>query len=325
MEKGLYLSTLVFIFLINLVSSDIGVLGSDGKNYSIVNQGEDFEYNLMIRNNQQIGSNLYVTQVNIILPTHLKFKQGTEYTNALYENFSNTSSVLSWSNLTGFLIAEEETKNFKFTANTNTEDNFTIGIWARDPSGQSISEFYVNINLTQSPLGCVSNWTCTDWSDCTGGFQTRTCEDENECENESGKPLERGYCSSTECVQKWNCTKWSECIGESQIRSCVDTNLCGNNSQKPLESQSCTPTTNCISQWSCGEWSKCIENSQIRTCADINKCGEYETKQETKNCKRDALLIFIIIVIILITITIIVTIITIETIRKNSYEKIETQ
>ena len=43
---------------------------------------------------------------------------------------------------------------------------------------------------------CASNWTCTKYSPCIGGKQTRTCSDINDCEPPYyGKPAEEISCS----------------------------------------------------------------------------------------------------------------------------------
>ena len=42
---------------------------------------------------------------------------------------------------------------------------------------------------------CVESWSCTDWSDCSNGVQTRTCTDANACGTTATRPSE-----SQECV-----------------------------------------------------------------------------------------------------------------------------
>ncbi|MBD3312046.1 hypothetical protein GF352_01155 [archaeon] len=42
--------------------------------------------------------------------------------------------------------------------------------------------------------GCTPNWTCTDWSGCVDGVQTRTCTDVNECNTTTDKPDESRSC-----------------------------------------------------------------------------------------------------------------------------------
>lgn len=42
--------------------------------------------------------------------------------------------------------------------------------------------------------GCTPNWTCTGWSDCVSGVQTRTCTDVNNCNTSIDKPEESRTC-----------------------------------------------------------------------------------------------------------------------------------
>ncbi len=43
---------------------------------------------------------------------------------------------------------------------------------------------------------CEESWTCSEWSGCSGGTQTRTCTDDNECGTEEDKPPENQACST---------------------------------------------------------------------------------------------------------------------------------
>jgi len=45
---------------------------------------------------------------------------------------------------------------------------------------------------------CVENWTCTKWSECIGGKQSRTCTDLNSCITEENRPLESQNCTSVQ-------------------------------------------------------------------------------------------------------------------------------
>jgi len=41
---------------------------------------------------------------------------------------------------------------------------------------------------------CETDWTCTSWSDCDGGVQTRECADDNNCDTNRDKPDEEKDC-----------------------------------------------------------------------------------------------------------------------------------
>ena len=42
--------------------------------------------------------------------------------------------------------------------------------------------------------GCTYNWTCTEWSDCLAGIQTRACYNKGTCKDNKGKPAESHSC-----------------------------------------------------------------------------------------------------------------------------------
>lgn len=53
---------------------------------------------------------------------------------------------------------------------------------------------YVNSILQQGPppnppAGCQPDWQCSNWNDCTDGYQGRTCTDQNKCGTAAGEPI----------------------------------------------------------------------------------------------------------------------------------------
>lgn len=44
------------------------------------------------------------------------------------------------------------------------------------------------------PTVCNPNWQCGDWNTCTNSFQTRSCTDTNNCNTETGQPVESQPC-----------------------------------------------------------------------------------------------------------------------------------
>lgn len=52
----------------------------------------------------------------------------------------------------------------------------------------------VDFVLSLPPPSCTEDWTCTAWSACSGGVQTRTCTDLNSCGTEVNKPAESRSC-----------------------------------------------------------------------------------------------------------------------------------
>ena len=61
--------------------------------------------------------------------------------------------------------------------------------------------------------GCQENWTCTEWSACIGGNQTRTCTDNNDCGTENNKPPESESCTECDFTDFRPCTTTESCDG----------------------------------------------------------------------------------------------------------------
>ncbi len=306
----------IFILSICLVSAVHEISPSSFS----VDVGASTLYNITV-NNTDTGQNANITQVSITMPSSFTFVEGSNGTDSL-SVFTNTSTILSWTNSTEYLINGSEWKNFWFNANATTSGNYIITVVTLNSTGSSSS----NINVEIITPICTQDWSCTSWSICINETQKRNCTDLNDCMNETDKPITNKSCG---CVPEWHCTNWSECINAIQIRSCVDFNTCGDNSTKPTENESC----DCIPDWYCTEWQpkKCPENeTQTRTCNDLNDCGTDEGKSdETKSCIPDSranfLFIFIVIIIIIIIITVIILIIGLQKRTKPQISDINPQ
>ncbi|MFH1256720.1 MAG: Ig-like domain-containing protein [Candidatus Diapherotrites archaeon] len=51
-------------------------------------------------------------------------------------------------------------------------------------------------DYNSSTTSCTENWSCTAWSTCSGGTQTRTCTDSAACGTTVNKPVETQSCST---------------------------------------------------------------------------------------------------------------------------------
>ena len=144
-----------------------------------------------------------------------------------------------------------------------------LKIWSRALSSSEILNEY---------QGCTEDWSCSAWSNCIDGQQTRTCSDTNNCGTTNNKPVEGQSCG---CTESWTCAGWSNCINGAQTRTCSDGNNCGTEGNKPEESQSCS----CTENWQCTDWSVCVNNQETRTCSDTNNCGTGNNKpSESQGC-----------------------------------------
>lgn len=151
-------------------------------------------------------------------------------------------------------------------------------IWAAQVSDMvKLTNLYILNSYLNS---CVKDWQCFDWSRvCTiDGLQVRSCWDNNNCGDLSGKPSTSQNCEVVNsCTENWQCSAWSNCVNNSQTRACNDLNNCGTVNSKPAITQSCVSNP-CVENWSCGDWSSCVNSQQSRSCADLNSCGTANNK-----------------------------------------------
>jgi hypothetical protein len=149
---------------------------------------------------------------------------------------------------------------------------------------------------------CVEDWSCTDWSSCSGGTKTRTCTDLNNCGTTDNKPSESSVCTSgggsgggggggggggslskpsnatnasnttagsgslgtgQTCVPEWNCANWTECASNGQrTRSCADNKKCNSTATMPSVAESCVYAA------------QNSESQEVKTGAGRNLSGE---------------------------------------------------
>jgi len=103
-----------------------------------------------------------------------------------------------------------------------------------------------NSNDNNCTATCSENWTCTVWSTCVSGSQTRTCTDQNGCGTILNIPSESQACSNTNVYL-------DECNGVCQSGytsnedpdcGCVDDDgCCGETSCDLGNDNDCFPTT----------------------------------------------------------------------------------
>ena len=143
--------------------------------------------------------------------------------------------------------------------------------------------------VTPAPEICKPSYSCSSWSACLNGEQTRTCTDS--CTESSVQESE--VCLI--CIPDWQCGDWGTCENDASSRTCSDTKGCGVDTGKPSESMSCTQVEKivegkkvaCTPDVRCGDWSECNYASNVenvlkgevgltgykeRTCSDANSC-----------------------------------------------------
>jgi len=130
--------------------------------------------------------------------------------------------------------------------------NENSGEWEEIPDqGVNINENYIWANVTSfsvyalfgsalsppspppgggsSPPGgggsyvCTPNWSCTEWSDCIEGEQTRTCTDTKNCNKLTGKPEETIECIVATAPTGTCVSGLFVCVGD-ELWECRDSN-----------------------------------------------------------------------------------------------------
>lgn len=109
-----------------------------------INEDTEVLLNFTISNTET--TNVNITQVNITLPTGFSFVDGTNGTTAANTTFSNTTTILNWTNTTpeGF-IENGTTRYFWFKVNATVPGKYNITINTSDTSGSPSSK---NVTIT---------------------------------------------------------------------------------------------------------------------------------------------------------------------------------
>lgn len=156
------------------------------------------------------------------------------------------------------------------------EGVYYLNATANDSFGNigKTSTIEIEINLVSL---CTTNWTCGNWTSCSGGTQTRTCTDSNSCGTNSSKPATSQSCS---CVSSWQCSDWapSVCpINEMQTRTCTDSNQCNSSRAE---------TRTCVY----------VEESQEETLSTTQTFSQPE--EQSQSSASSGIFIFLVVVII---------------------------
>lgn len=120
---------------------------------------EDVEtvFNISI-NNTDLTRDANITQVNISLPNSFAFKTLSNGTDIVQVRFVNTTSVLSWENITGAGIANrtlmlnQTLRYFTFNATASTPGSFNITISVLNVTGVTLTNITITVNDTTKPV-----------------------------------------------------------------------------------------------------------------------------------------------------------------------------
>ena len=142
---------------------------------------------------------------------------------------------------------------------------------------------------------CMSDWECSEWEECDGEFQRRSCLDLEGCSIPIDSPDTVRYCGD-ECIEDWNC-EWGDCVRGFMEPACRDLNNCGTEFDKPGV-MNCDTEMTCRPDIFCGDWGECevdyglfnlagddingLMGVRLRICSDRSGCVEART--ETASC-----------------------------------------
>ena len=121
------------------------------------------------------------------------------------------------------LLNEGPTASIAFTP--SFEKTYELDIIGFQGSKQKASQkFHLIVNAERA---CVEKWECTEWSECEGGFRSRSCTDINQCGTFYNKPEEGSACqaptSDSEGVEDNNVTISANHDGD--VSDLPDTNV----------------------------------------------------------------------------------------------------
>lgn len=146
------LNKLLFTFSLLIILSQINLASSahviTPTSFNALEDVQKF-FNITV-NNSDTTSSANITQVNITLPNSFTFRVSTNGTDAGTHTFTNTSTVLSWSN--NNLIMNQTLKRFWFNATASTPGTYNITVTTLNASGTSTSYIAVTINDTNAPV-----------------------------------------------------------------------------------------------------------------------------------------------------------------------------
>lgn len=146
----------------------------------------------------------------------------------------------------------------------------------------TVPSYRCDISIPPVTSSCIPSWTCSSWSSCIAGSQTRTCTDSNNCGTTTNKPATSQSCSTLTCTSA-SCDDNNPCT----------TDTCATNNAGPIyecsqdainTGKACLTSTGesgiCVSGGSCQlSQSSCV-HTQIPGCSSCTpsctgkSCGD---------------------------------------------------
>ena len=291
MKRGVVVIALMLIASFQFILADpavspVSVSGNPGQNVS---------FSFTITNTDSNA-----TQVNITLPSSLKFWNDSNSTSS-FSTFSNTSTILSWSNYSaeGYVIgnssaASDNSKTFSFVANATSLGSFNVSVTTVLINGSTFGKgitltvsdnedpevFLINPENDKEDNDGVLIFECNATDNINLDAVALYIWDSNKSEvykdivdaNGTNKSVEWDYSFDKDDEYRWNC---------------FSNDTSGNFAWATNRTLTIALTLNpsCTENWTCADWTTCSEGNQTRTCTDSSSCGATLQKpQESQTC-----------------------------------------
>ena len=237
-------------------------------------------YNITI-NNTNSGQEANITQIDITIPGTFTFINGSNGTSAPFESFSNTSTVLTWINSTGYLINGSDLNYFWFNANSSALGDLAFTITGTNATGTFSDTISIQVRDQTPPLVSFEDPTPIDNSQLSRNYFTVnvTASDNFDIDTitiniSDGTSVIKTQ-TSTSSPFSYNFTGLSN--GTYEIDATVYDSSGNTDSTTSREITIGTITiAPCTQNWSCTEWSNNCSLEEVekeRTCTDTNNCG----------------------------------------------------
>lgn len=148
--RGVLIIPILLIILFSLVLAAHTITLIAG---SSINEDTSSLFNISV-NNTDTSAEANITQVEIVLPSNFTFTGGTNSTSVGTHTFSNTTTVLTWSNSDG-LVMNLTMQYFWFNANATTPGNYNITVNTTNSSGVTSNNVAVTVNDTTDPSSII--------------------------------------------------------------------------------------------------------------------------------------------------------------------------
>ncbi len=287
MKREFFLIFIIAIFSLYLISSHTTAPASFS-----VNPNQSYTYNISI-NNSDVGPDANVTQVNITLPAIFNFISGSNGTTSIGD-FQNTSTVLSWTNESNYLIQESESRNFWFNANASTNGNYNLTILVINLTGTFSYKIPVTIADTTNPSISFGSSTPSDNAvlNQTNILLVVSATDNIATDTIIGYLYNSSRALLTTSITTNNSlsVNFTNLVdGDYYINATVNDTSGNTDSTSTrkitLNTSALSAPATCTESWNCTAWSECTSNSQIRSCVDSNACNDsFLTKNENQTC-----------------------------------------